>query len=263
MEQQPVSPTITFFRALRNATGDAYDRLGLTLASSLLWCVSLLGALALMNAAIRTKNVSLALLALFVAAVIVAEAWTACTYLAYRITTRDEPSLICFAEAWRRLGLKTALLAIVQTFITGVVLANIAVYLQSPLLILRVMGVVVLYILLLWATAMLYQYPLLIEHVYGAYVGEETKVGWFRRVLRRSLLLTLGNLPFSAGMFAIIAAWSLFCFFSVIGLALMYAGFASLAVVQWTRALLIQYGVIVLPPQPEIVPDERFRLPDE
>jgi hypothetical protein len=108
----------------------------------------------------------------------------------------------------------------------------------------------------------LYQYPLLVEHLFGAYVQEQTKVSWLRRVLRRSLLLTIGNLPFSAGMFAILAVWGIFCFISVIGLALLFSGFTALAVTHWTRALLINYGVIVRPPQPEVIPDEQFRIPD-
>lgn len=261
--EKPASPTITFFRALRNAAGDAYDRLGLTLASSLLWFAMLMAASIAVSAATRTQQVLLVLTMFFAGSVLLSEVWVGCVYLAYRIATRDEPSLLCFAEAWRGLGWKTLWLAIIQTFVTLVTAANIALYLQSNLIFMRVFGVVILYILLLWFTAMLYQYPLLVEHVFGAYSAEQTKTSWLRRVLRRSLLLTIGNLPFSAGMFAIMAAWAIFCFLSVVGLALMYAGFMSLATVHWTRALLINYGVIVLPPEPEIIPDEQFRLPEE
>ena len=261
--EKPASPTITFFKALRNAAGDAYDRLGLTLASSLLWFAALMAAAIAVSVAARTQQVLAVLGMLFIGSAILAEVWSGCVYLAYRMVTRDEPSLLCFAEAWRGLGWKTLWLAIIQTFVTLVITANIALYLQSNLVVMRVFGVVILYILLLWLTAVLYQYPLLVEHVFGAYSAEQTKTSWLRRVLRRSLLLTIGNLPFSAGMFAIIAAWAVFCFVSVIGLALMCAGFVSLATVHWTRALLISYGVIVLPPEPEIIPDEQFRLPEE
>lgn len=261
--EKPSSPTITFFKALRRATGDAYDRLGLTVASSLLWSVGLLLTLMTMNTAVRTQSATIVLVVFFVGSVVLGEAWAACVYLAYRIVTRDDPSLLCFVEAWRSLGTKTLWLGIVQAFVTLVITANIALYLQSNLLFMRVFGVVILYLLLLWITAMLYQYPLLVEHVFGAYSQEQTKTGWLRRVLRRSLLLTIGNLPFSAGMFAMVAAWALFCAISMIGLALMFTGFASLATVHWTRALLINYGVIPLPPEPEIIPDEQFRLPEE
>ncbi len=261
--EKPASPTVTFFKALRQATGDAYDRLGLTLASSLLW-FAMLGAVSMaIGSLVRTQQILVVLAGVFVGAILLAEAWTGCVYLAYRIATRDEPSLLCFVEAWRGLGWKTVALSAIQTFVTLVVLVNIALYLQSPLVFMRVFGVVILYLLLLWVTAMLYQYPLLVEHVFGAYSGEQSRASWLRRVLRRSLLLTIGNLPFSAGMFAILAVWGTFCFISVVGLALMYSGFASLAVVYWTRALLINYGVIVLPPEPEVIPDEQFRLPDE
>jgi len=260
---KPASPTITFFQALRNATGDAYDRLGLTLASSLLWFAILTAAAITISAAARTQLVLVVLGVFFVGSALLGEAWIGCVYLAYRVATRDDPSPVCFVEAWRGLGWKTLWLSVVQAFVTLVIIANIALYLQSHLLVMRVFGVVIVYILLLWLTAMLYQYPLLVEHVFGAYSAEQTKTGWLRRVLRRSLLLTIGNLPFSAGMFAITAAWAIFCFVSVIGLALMYAGFASLAAVYWTRALLINYGVIELPPEPEIIPDEQFRLPEE
>lgn len=263
MEQKPVSPTITFFKALRSAAGDAYDRLGLTLASSLLWFVVSMAVLIAINASALTRQVPIVLGALFVGDALLGEVWTGCVYLAYRIATRDDPSLLCFVEAWRSLGWKAFALSVVQTFVTLVILVNIALYLQSPLVIMRVLGVVVLYLLLLWLTAVLYQYPLLVEHVFGAYAGEQSKASWLRRVLRRSLLLTIGNLPFSAGMFALIAVWGIFCFISVIGFALMFSGFASLAVVHWTRALLINYGVIVLPPEPVVIPDEQFRLPDE
>ncbi|GIV18389.1 MAG: hypothetical protein KatS3mg023_0140 [Armatimonadota bacterium] len=262
MEKTP-SPTITFFRALRNATGDAYDRLGLTLASSLLWFAALMAASIAVSAAARTQPVLVVLGVFCIGSVLLGEVWTGCVYLAYRIATRDDPSLLCFVEAWRGLGWKTLGLAVIQTFVTVVILANIALYLQSNLLFMRVFGVVILYLLLLWITAMLYQYPLLVEHVFGAYTAEQTKTSWVRRVLRRSLLLTIGNLPFSAGMFAIMTAWAIFCFISVVGLALMYAGFVSLATVHWTRALLINYGVIALPPEPEVIPDEQFRLPEE
>ncbi len=261
--EKPASPTISFFRAMRNASGDAYDRLGLTLASSLLWFAVLMAVSVGVSALTRTQQVLIVLSGIFVGAVLLSEAWMACVYLAYRIATRDEPSLLCFVEAWRGLGWKTVALSLIQTFVTLVITANIALYLQSSLVLLRVFGVVILYILLLWLTAVLYQYPLLVEHVFGAYVPEQTKTSWLRRVLRRSLLLTVGNLPFSAGMFVIITVWAIFCFISVIGLALMFSGFASLAVVHWTRALLINYGVIQLPPEPEVVPDEQFRIPDQ
>ncbi|MCS6829206.1 MAG: hypothetical protein RMM08_05015 [Armatimonadota bacterium] len=260
--EKPASPTITFFKALRNATNDAYDRLGLTLASSLLWFAASLPFWISVLALWRRVGL-LELAAVFFSSILLSEVWMGCVYLAYRIATRDEPSLLCFVEAWRALGWKTLWLAIVQTFVTLVIAFNMILYLLSNVLLLRVFGVVVLYILLLWFTALLYQYPLLVEHVFGAYSAEQTRMSWMRRVLRRSLLLTIGNLPFSAGMFAIIAAWAIFCFVSTIGAALMYAGFVSLATVHWTRALLINYGVIVLPPEPEIIPDEQFRLPEE
>lgn len=259
----PTSPTVTFFQALRSATGDAYDRLGLTVASSLLWFVTLMVVGTFVSAAVRTQQVPILLGAVFVGAIVLGQVWVGCVYLAYRIATRDDPSLVCFVEAWRSVGTKTLWLSAIQAFVSIVITMNMILYLQSSLVFMRVFGVVILYLLLLWATAMLYQYPLLVEHLFGAYVGEQSKASWMRRVLRRSLLLTIGNLPFSAGMFAIIAAWAAFCFISVIGLALMYSGFASLAVVYWTRALLINYGVIVLPPEPEVVPDEQFRLPEE
>lgn len=263
MEQKPASPTITFFKALQSAAGDAYDRLGLTLASGLLWFVVMMAVLMAISASMHTRQVLVVLGALFVGSALLGEVWAGCVSLAYRIATRDDPSLLCFVEAWRSLGWKTFALSVIQTFVTLVILANIALYLQSPLVFMRVFGVVVLYLLLLWLTAVLYQYPLLVEHVFGAYAGEQSKASWLRRVLRRSLLLTIGNLPFSAGMFALIAVWGIFCFISIVGIALMFSGFASLAVVYWTRALLINYGVIVLPPQPEVIPDEQFRIPDK
>lgn len=260
--EKPTSPTVTFFKVLRNAVSDAYDQLGLTLVSSLLWFAAAMAVITAISALTRTQPGPVVVGAFFVGSALLGEVWAGCVYLAYRIAIRDEPSLLCFVEAWRSLAWKTLLLSVIQTFVTLVILANVALYLQSSLVILRVFGVVILYLLLLWITAMLYQYPLLVEHVFGAYAGEQSKTGWLRRLLRRSLLLTIGNLPFSAGMFAIIAAWGIFCFVIVFGLALMFSGFASLAVVHWTRALLINYGVIVLPPEPEIVPDEQFRLPE-
>jgi hypothetical protein len=262
MEEQSSSPTITFFKALRNALGDAYDRLGLTLVSSLLWFAGLVALAIAMNWVARFKHAGLALAVLFAGAVLLSQIWAGCVYLAYRIATRDDPSLGCFVEAWRGVGGKTLWLSLVQTFVTVVIVLNVVFYLQSNLLILRIFGVIILYIMLIWLTAVLYQYPLLVEHVFGAYVQEQTKVSWLRRVLRRSLLLTIGNLPFSAGMFAILAVWGIFCFISVIGLALLFSGFTALAVTHWTRALLINYGVIVRPPQPEVIPDEQFRIPD-
>jgi hypothetical protein len=262
MEEKASSPTITFFKALRHATGDAYDRLGLTLASSLLWFAGIAALVFTVNWAVRFKHAGLALAVFFAGMVLLSQIWAGCVYLAYRIATRDDPSLGCFVEAWRGLGWKTLWLSLVQAFVTVVIGLNIVFYLQSNLLILRIFGVVILYILLIWLTAVLYQYPLLVEHVFGAYTQEQTRTSWLRRVLRRSLLLTIGNLPFSAGMFAIVAVWFIFCVFSVIGLALMFSGFAALAVTHWTRALLMNYGVIVLPPEPEVIPDEQFRLPD-
>ncbi|MCS6950071.1 MAG: hypothetical protein RMM06_09500 [Armatimonadota bacterium] len=260
--EKPASPTISFFRALRYAIGDAYDRLGLTLASSLLWfiaCIPWVAALEMMRA--RFGLVQLGVV--FLTSALLAQVWAGCVYLAYRIATRDEPSLICFVEAWRGMFWKTLALSLIQTFVTLVITFNMILYLMSNVLLLRVFGVVVLYLLLLWFTAMLYQYPLLVEHLFGAYVAEQTRASWLRRVLRRSLLLTIGNLPFSAGMFAIVAVWVLLCFLTLFGLVLLYAGVTALAAVHWTRALLINYGVIQLPPEPEIIPDEEFRIPEE
>lgn len=256
------SPTVSFFRALRNALGDAYDRFGLTLASSLFWFVACLPWLMALEL-LRTRFGLVPLAALFLASVLLAQVWAGCVYLAYRIATRDEPSLLCFWEAWRGMGWKTVGLSLVQTFVTLVITFNMMLYLSSNVAWLRVFGVVVLYLLLLWTTAMLYQYPLLVEHVFGAYTAEQTRVSWLRRVLRRSLLLTMGNLPFSAGMFALVAVWAIFCLLVFLGAALLYAGVTALATVHWTRALLIHYGVIPLPPEPEIIPDEQFRIPEE
>lgn len=261
--EKTTSLTVVFFQALRAAASDAYDRLGLTLWNSLVWSIVSLGLAAAVTAAFRTQHALVGVASLFVAMIVLGEVWAACVYLAYRIVTREEPSPSCFLEAWRRMGGKVFWLAMIQTFVTLVILANIAVYLQSQLVLLRVFGVVVVYILLLWLTAMLYQYPLLVEHIFGAYTAEQTKVGWLRRVLRRSLLLTIGNLPFSAGMFALVAVWTVFASFVLVAFVLVYAGMLALAMVHWTRALLTHYGVIQPPPEPEIIPDEQFRIPDE
>lgn len=160
---------------------------------------------------------------------------------ARKAAAREEPDL--FDLLWGfRLGLRPSLaLGAVQVFGTALLAGNCAFYLAQRTLPFLVLGVSMAYAALFWLAMALYQWPLLLE--------QEIPV---RRVVKKSALLVLDNVPYTLGLLLVCALLTAALAASIIGAILLWAGALAMLTTQSTRELLRKYDL--LPPDPTLDP---------
>ena len=233
-----------FWKTLKKSLADSYDYLGLVLASSFVWFSTALGGFAVVSKIGRLESPLMPLLGMAALYLLLIAPMTAGVYsLARTIVIRDDPSLLDLLWGARKLFVPSMTLAFAQLIVTAMIVANAWFYLTHGGILLRMLGVVFLYILLVWALSATYHYPLLIEQRPGVL-----------KILKRGLLLAMDNVAFTAGVFFVIILLTCFSGVTLLGLPLLYMGVLSILQTRALRALFVKYEL--LPPEREYVPDE-------
>ncbi|HUV03733.1 MAG TPA: hypothetical protein VMX94_01345 [Armatimonadota bacterium] len=231
-----------FRKILKKWLLDSYDYLGLVLASSFLWFSVVVGGLAAIKVGVGGSLVLLLVSAALFYIFLIAPMTTGVHVMAKKIVTRDDPSLLDALSGFKDYLKASWALGLAQMFVTLLIVANAWFYLTRGAFVLKLLGILFVYLLLLWALSAVYHFPLLIEQRPGAL-----------KILRRGILLMLDNVAFTGGVFFVIILLTCFCAITLLGLPLLYVGMVSIVQTRALRALFVKYGI--LEPEREYVPE--------
>lgn len=241
-----------FRRLLRKWLASCYEYLGLVLVLSLVAFGVTLSCLALVNSLARTNLVLGFVSGSALYAFLYAPLGAGVCYSARKILTRDDPVALDFLHGFRELFTPALRLGLARMLIYTLLITNVWFYLSRPNIVLKTLGILFLYLLLIWIVSTIYHGPMLVEQRPGAL-----------QVVKRSLLLVLDNLGFTFGLFSVIILLALFCAVTVLGLPLLSFGMMSVLQVVAVRALFVKYGVLEPEPEPaEVAPDDSWSLDD-
>ena len=232
----------SFPKVLKKWLADSYEYLGLVLMSSFIWFSITLGGLALITNFKSRPALVLALLGIFYAFVI-APMTSAVFNLAKKMVTRDDPSLLELLQGFRGFFAVSWTLGVAQIFVSFLIVANAWFYLTHGGIVLRILGVLALYVLILWMMSAVYHFPMLIEQRPGTF-----------KIIKRGFLITLDNPGFTAGVFLAIILLTCFSAATLLGMPLLYIGMLSILETRALRAVFVKYGL--LEPEKEYKPED-------
>lgn len=226
-------------RALGGGISDLWDRLGLVVASNLIWIVAVLLPWLLADRLLRAPAAGLAVSVLLGAPIIVG------TFkMAYNIVYHDDPSLKDLA--WGFTGSPRAWLelVLVDILVIGALLTDAAFFsgVFGPLGGNRpaaMLAVAAIYALVLWLVMSLYQFPAL-----AAQKPMSQREGAIPAI-KKSLLLAAHNPGFTIGLFVVILGFGVLCALSVIGMLVLYVGAVPIILTHALRELFARYGVVM------------------
>ncbi len=248
------SLTVFFFRALRSSVQAYYDRMTIHMLLSLFYSVLagliIWGVVSLTLLGWRLP----ALLAGLIGAGVLSIVWTAYCAFARETMIFNGPDLGWLPAVIRRYLKSAFVLGLIQAFITAVIIGNVVFYGVQTTFVLKLLSLLLLYVLYLWSSAVLYQPTLLIEHVEGAYAGEQRSGRLIVEVIRRSVFMVLGNLPHSLSATAAVLFLYGIGVLLIIGLPLASPVLTAHFTARWTRSVLMRYDVIETPPEPAVEP---------
>lgn len=158
---------------------------------------------------------------------------------------REEPEITDFTWGFRKEYGRSTRLALVQGVVALLLLGNALFYFLLRQFICVVLGVAFLYLFLFWLLAGLYQWPLLVV------TGDRVRV-----VVRKSVLLTLDNFPFTLLLGLTLMVGQAVLWATAIGGILLGPHSLAMFTTQATRELLRRYGVLGPDPTLDPISDE-------
>lgn len=219
-------------RAVGAAFRDVWDRLGLVVAASLFWSVSVIIPLGLGLLIGSPITIALgAIIAWLVSTPILAGVHR----MAYRIAAGEDASFREVLDGARELAKPSYGLSALNVLVVAVLGSDFIVYFGviggSHLSItLLVIGLMSLYMSSGWAVL--------------AAQGPLGQRGGALQAFKRSWLLVLGSPGFTIGLFVVILGLSILCVGTAIGMLVLYAGFTAILHSRGLRELYVRYGVI-------------------
>jgi hypothetical protein len=242
-------------RALYRAARDSYDHLWAVVAASVTW-VALAATLAFGVLEVVRRVASGGALALWLALalwVLVSSAvlgpLTGGLFrYARNAAASAEPEMLDLIWGYRS-RLRTCLgLWATQWLVTLVLAADALFFLTRGRLPLTALGVVFGYLLLYWASTLLYQWPMLAEQELGVLP-----------VVKKSALLVLDNLPATLVLGGACLVLGVICWAFVLPAAILWPGVTAFIQTRGLRELLPRYGL--LPPEvdPDVAAEEDSR----
>jgi len=238
------------WKTLRRSLADSYDYLGLVVLCSSVWFTVILGSFALWVAAHKLLGLWSIALPLGLYILLISPTTAGVFVVARKIVARDDPSPPDLLSGFRRFLTASWSLAFVQVILTALICTNAWFYLSRGSVALKLVGVLFVYVLLLWALSGVYHYPILVEQHPGAW-----------RIIKRGFLLTVASPFFTAGVFSAIILLTCLSMLIALPLPLLYIGVAGVIQTSALRVLYRNYGLI--PPEREhTTEDEASRAAD-
>lgn len=225
-----------FGKTLKQGFIDAYDYLGLIVVSSCLWFASVLLSVFLIHAAISFSIVVGALAGVTLYSLVVAPVTASVFYMCRNIAVREEPSVGNLITGLREFFAPSAGLAMAQVIVTTIICVNGWFYLTRGG-VLTVLGVLFVYLMLVWCMSGLYHYPLLVEQRASAL-----------KILKRGFLLSVDNPRFTSSLFFVIIVLTGVGMVTFLGMPLLYAGVVGIIEMRALRALFVKYGLFEMEP---------------
>ena len=232
---------ISLGQVLKRGFSDAWDRLGLVVASSLVWSLSVIVPISIFSLA---RNIYMFVAGLVVAWIISTPILIGIFRMAQKVVYRDDPSFGDVMGGFRVLRWSAYAMSAINIG-TIAILSMDAVYFlgvtgqtKLPKLLTLGIGVLSVYVLVGWMLAMLYQSPALVaQKPFGQRPGAI-------QAIKKSWLLAIGNPVFTIGLFVVILGFSVLSALSVIGMLILYAGVVSIILTRALRELFVRYGVV-------------------
>ncbi len=243
------STTVRFFRSIRAASGQLFEFLGYTTLSSFVWYLlfGLSGLLQiwLYRNYLGTQEYAFTAIACgLVSTGLMGIMWGCNCAITREIAEHDIPSFGLYKQVFKKTAWNSLLLGLLQGFVFMVSFSGMIFYWMMAAMAFKLVAIVCFYVMLMWAAACIYQHPLLIEHLYGAYQGEPRKRGLLPTIVQRSVYMMMANLPYSFAALTGMIVWTVLCVATILPMVLFYhVGAAAFATI-WTRKLLMRYDVI-------------------
>ncbi|HET6453710.1 MAG TPA: hypothetical protein VFI02_04845 [Armatimonadota bacterium] len=229
-------------KVLKKWLGDSYEYLGLVLMSSFIWFGITLSGIGLI-VGLRSRPVLVIVLLAAHYVLVISPLTAAVLNLAKSMVTRDEPSLLDLIRGFKEFLTASWMLGLVQLLLTLVIVVNAWFYLTHGGIVIRILGVLTTYVLILWMMSAVYHFPILIEQRPGTF-----------RTIKRGFLLTLDNPGFTAGVFLAIILLTCFSAATLLGLPLLYMGMLGILETRALRAVFVKYEI--LEPEKEYKPED-------
>lgn len=257
MDNGNTLPRASLGRALRKGFVDAYDHLGYVVVVSFIAFIltAIVGLIALVgksNAQFVVKMLLMtpAALVAFLCAVGV-------YYYAGMFVYREHPALMDTLSGIRLLIKPALKLFAVDIVISVVLAADLAFFFKwfttgrNPIAGAAV--IVVVYVVIFWLLMAIYHLPLLIAQ---QVLESGTSI---KAVFRKSILLMMGNLGFTVGLFLVIIAFAVLCAVPMLsGIAFLFLGTSAFLVTHALRELFVRYGIVE--EEPEIPEEGNYEL---
>lgn len=232
-----------FWKTIKKSFGDAYDYLGTIVFCSFVWFGIAIGAMSGWAALRVGSPVAWIVFVIGLYSLLLGPLTAGVFHVARKIVTHDDPTpLDLFRGAKEHWG-RAVLLAFTQVTITALIVLNAWFYLTQGNVIVKGLGMVFLYALLIWLMSALYHYAILIEQRPSTL-----------KLLKRGFLLTLDNPSFTGFVLFAIILLTCFSIVIVVPMALLYMGLSSVILTRAVRALFVKYKL--LPPEKEPSPDD-------
>lgn len=232
-----------FWKTIKRSFGDSYDCLGTVIFCSLVWFTIAVGAMSGW-AALKVGSPGAWIVFVVVLYGLLLGPLTAGVYhVAKKIVTHDDPApLDLFRGAKEHWG-RAVLLSFSQVAITGLIAVNAWFYLTRGGMVIKGLGMVFLYALLIWLMSALYHYPVLIEQRPSTL-----------KLLKRGFLLTFDNPSFTGSVLFAIILLTCLSVGIMVPMAILYMGLSSVILTRAMRALFVKYELV--PPEKEPSPDD-------
>lgn len=232
-----------FWKTIKRSFGDSYDYLGTIIACSFIWFTLAVGAMSGWVALKVASPIAWTVFVVGLYGLLLGPLTAGVCHVAKKIVTRDDPSPLDLFRGAREYWGSAVLLSLGQAAITSLIAVNAWFYLTRGNMVVKGLGMLFLYAMLVWLMSALYHFPILVEQRPG-----------ILKLLKRGFLITLDNPGFTAFVFFAIILLTCFSAGILLGLPLLYMGLASVIQTRALRALFVKYEL--LPPEKEPTPDD-------
>ncbi len=232
-----------FWKTIKKSFGDAYDYLGIVIFCSCVWFGV---AVAMFSgwAALRVPSpMAWIVFVIGLYSLLLGPLTAGVYHIARKIITHDDPTPLDLFRGAREHWGRAVLLSFSQVAITLLIAVNAWFYLSHGNMIVKGLGMLFLYGMLIWMMSALYHFPVLIEQRPSTF-----------KLLKRGFLLALDNPSFTG--FVLFAIILLTCLSAglMVPMVILYMGLSSVILTRATRALFVKYDL--LPPDKEPSPGD-------
>lgn len=238
----------------------AWERAGLVILISLAWSITVTATLST-SRFVTHPSLGVILIFVYAAALIGTIPLLAGFLLTHLVASREDISFAILRQKIWEMILPALRLTCVQIMAMQLLFLTFWFYFRLPGLLTKGVCVLTVYLTLFFLMMAIYHWPVLVAQESGVFdaPGKKAKRG-VRAVLRRCFFIVMARPLYAVGLLAAISFVSVVLFVTIALPPLLWVGLIAMLLTSAVRALLVQFVVLPLPAQEEIVPDEKFHL---